>query len=132
MAQQIYHEGGGSTEQINEVLQQIWQDYETDPQLRERVAATGADLATLDAVPNKAQMVEVEPKAGGLGPIAIAIIVKFVIPVAAKVAIDLWNRVLLPEIEKKLGGGAIGARVDGNGRPIDPNTPPEESQDSNS
>jgi hypothetical protein len=105
-----YEAGALSADDINKEIAAFWDAYDKDPNVRKAVAAQGIDVTKLDKVDRRGLIVAKEPEAG-FGPIAIAIVVHFVIPVAAAVSIDLWRKVLLPRIETKKGGDSFGKEV---------------------
>jgi hypothetical protein len=77
----------------------------SDSGLQAEAIAAGMDPATLDELDRRA--ISVEDKGAYLDPITVAIIVKILIPVGGKVALDLWTNVLLPRVKQRLGSEAI-------------------------
>lgn len=100
-----YGGGSASAEQVTAALDALWSELREPGMLRRDAAAAGVDgaaLAELVAHP-RAEVFTVTKGGEGLDPITTAILVKVVIPLAGAVAVDLWKKVLLPRIERKLG-----------------------------
>jgi hypothetical protein len=106
-----YRSGTRSAEQLHGEVDDFWDEYETDVTVREAVAAEGIDVASLDPL-DRRRLISFREDGAGLDPLTVGIIVKFVLPVSSSVAIGLWQKVLLPRIERRWGGGAVGEHVE--------------------
>src|SRR5689334_11705473 len=106
--QLTYSLGAGLTlPEFTALLDNIWSelgDERVVALLNERGLALG-DLRGKE----RAAAIQVIPAGRGLDPISVAVIVKFVIPVAAKVTLDVWTNFILPEIKRRKGAAAIQA-----------------------
>jgi hypothetical protein len=94
--------GGVSPEAVNAEIARAWEDLQNDERLRAKVIAEGADLADLGTVDKDAAIAVSTPS----GLAAETIIVAF-LPVAVKIATDVWTHIILPRLKRKFGDDAI-------------------------
>ena len=92
-----------SAAQVERALDEVWSELQNDPAARREVEALGVDPDALKATP-RAEAVTVSSRAMGFG--AEAIIIAF-LPLAVKIAGDVWQKIILPRLEQRLGRGAL-------------------------
>lgn len=88
---------------IEAALDEVWIELQSDPDALREANAMGVDLNALASTPRE-QAITVSSRASGFGPEAILIAF---LPLAVKVAGDLWSRIILPRLEQKLGRGSL-------------------------
>jgi hypothetical protein len=96
---------GVPVSKFQQEVQSLLEQLRSDSGLRKEAIAAGMNPAALEKL--DARAISVEDKGAYLDPITVAIIVKILIPVGGKVAIDLWTKVLLPRVKQRLGSEAI-------------------------
>ena len=99
-----------SDQELNQELDRIWSQLQ-DPNssLSKQALEAGikpTELETLRAK-TRSEIITVDRDQAPLGPIAAAIIIKIVIPVAGAVATTLWNKVIVPRIWQEKGGDVL-------------------------
>jgi hypothetical protein len=106
-AELVYRGGALAANDVNDEIAAFWREFETNVRLREEVMAFGGGAVPENAGVHK-EAITASDESGGLGLVETAIVIKFVLPVGAAVAIDIWRRFILPRIETRFGGGTIG------------------------
>lgn len=89
--------------QVEKALDEVWTELQNDPAARKEVEALGVDPDALKAT-TREEAVTISGRAMGFG--AEAIIIAF-LPVAVKIAGDVWQKIILPRLEQRLGRGAL-------------------------
>jgi hypothetical protein len=69
--------------------------------------AAGFDVEGFLCEPEAEQRIRIEPGESGFEPTSILVVL------GGKVAYDLWRKLVLPRIERKWGGTALGPEVEG-------------------
>src|SRR5690349_2484439 len=90
---------GVRVSEVQAEVDELWDELKSDPSI--------VQLFPSSERANLKRGVLVEATKEDIGAIETAILVKFVIPVAATVAIDLWKTVFLPRIREKFGEDSI-------------------------
>ena len=101
-----YQMGRLTVSELSAIVDDLWQNLETDPDLRRNAHNGGIDLAKIPAIASHEALV-IEQQESGFDPATTAIVVAFA-PVAAEIIRDLWLCVLLPRILSENGDDAIG------------------------
>jgi hypothetical protein len=89
--------------QIEQALDQIWTELQDDPSAREEIKSVGVDADALQAISRKDAVVVTRR---GMAFGAEAIIIAF-LPLAVRIAGDVWEKIILPRLEQRLGRGAL-------------------------
>jgi hypothetical protein len=89
--------------QVETALDQIWVELQNDPAARKDVEAVGVDPEALKTI-SREDAVIVSSRGMGFG--AEAIVIAF-LPLVVKIAGDIWQKIILPRLEQKLGRGAL-------------------------
>lgn len=84
-------------------LDTLWNELRADGATRDAALARGINV---DDVPDRRDAISVTTDAAGFTPVETAIIVAFA-PVAAKVARDIWEHIILPRIRQRYGQNAL-------------------------
>jgi hypothetical protein len=91
--------------QLDSELDKLWQQLLEDPDWASEARDADIDLTELSAHSRK-DLLTVSAEGDGLDPATTALVVAFA-PVAAKVARDLWDKILLPRILRNKGRDAL-------------------------
>jgi hypothetical protein len=89
-----------SREVIEEEIAKAWKDVQHDDQVRTQLAAANVDVSAAASL-DTAQSITVRNAGTGFAGETI------VIALAAKVASDLWEKVILPRLRKRFGADAV-------------------------
>ena len=90
--------GFRNVNEFEQAIDSLWSD-----------PAVQAELKTLDVyggITERRDAITITRAAMGIDPAASAIIVAFA-PVAAKVVVDIWDKIIIPKIERKFGKDAV-------------------------
>ncbi len=98
--------GSLTVSELSAIVDDLWQNLETDPDLRRDAHNGGIDLEKIPAIASNEALV-IEQQESGFDLATTTIIVAFA-PVAAEIIRDLWMYVLLPRILNENGDNAIG------------------------
>jgi hypothetical protein len=97
-------------QELDDKVDEIWNKVQNDPDFRKWAKDNEIEVDQLKNVERKKVItIEKETQEAGLGDVATAIIVAFA-PVAAKVAKDLWEKVIFPWLLKEMGHNKIKAK----------------------
>jgi len=104
----IYNRKALSARALQTAIDRALSEYRRgDPEIRGAVEKAGLASTKVDALIAK-KALRVQQRGGGIGlEILIAIMAS---KATEKVARDLWNKVLLPYIERHVAGDAVGAK----------------------
>jgi hypothetical protein len=91
-------------QQLESELDTLWQQLKEDD-LAAEARAEGIDLSSLAGY-SRDQVITVTKEGHGFDPVTTALVVAFA-PVAARVAKDLWTKILLPRILRNKGKNAL-------------------------
>jgi hypothetical protein len=105
MKEQVLNLRSVTLADLEQDLDRLWPLLREDPLLLRQ-------LSELDVDPNQLPLswrdaIAVEPRGMGIDPITTAVIVKFVVPVATVVVIDVWRHIILPRIRKDHGSDQV-------------------------
>lgn len=92
-------------QQLEAQLDRLWQDLQGDSALATEAEQAGIVLSEIRKRPRK-EVITVRKDGEGFDPVTTALVVAFA-PVAARVARDLWLKVLLPRILKAKGKDSL-------------------------
>ena len=101
-----YKMGKLTVSELSAIVDDLWQNLESDPDLRRDAHNAGIDPTSIPAIASDEALV-IEAQESGGDPATPSIIVAFA-PVAAETIRDLWMRILLPRILNENGNDAIG------------------------
>ena len=90
--------------QLETELDTLWEQLK-DEDFAAEVRAEGIDLTSLASY-SRDQVITVTKEGHGFDPVATALVVAFS-PVLARVAKDLWTKILLPRILQKKGKNTL-------------------------
>jgi hypothetical protein len=95
--------GNLDVSKVEAALDAVWKELRGDPDALRDATALGVDLSRLTSTPRD-EAIAVHGRASGFGPESIIIVF---LPLAVKIAGDVWSRIILPRLERKLGRGAL-------------------------
>lgn len=109
----VYSSNILSVDDISNKLDELWLEIQQPySQLRRQALEAGINLDALQGM-NRDEVVSVERPSSGFADTELLIFIgKAMAPVVAKIAIDLWNNLLLPRIRRDKGEDAL---VEGRG-----------------
>jgi hypothetical protein len=104
----VYARGELSVDEIRSEIAKFWQilDDQDSPDLDAELRAAGLDPTALDGV-DRGSAIVVHPGSSGVDPSAVVLVVS-IAPSVNHVIKDLWNKIVLPRIERRWGDDAIG------------------------
>lgn len=79
------------------------QDLQNDSALRDRLSSEGIDIATIGET-KLSEIIAVRSPESGFA--AETVFIAF-LPLAVKVATDIWSKLILPRLERKYGADAL-------------------------
>ena len=82
-------------------VNRLWNQLTTASELRRHAEQAGIDVSSIETV-SAAEAFTIKRDSSGLDPATTAVIVSFS-PVAAKVLLDVWQKIILPRIQKEKG-----------------------------
>lgn len=88
---------------VEAALDEVWKELRSDSDALRDAKALGVDLSALTSTPRN-ETISVRGRASGFGPESILIAF---LPLAVKIAGDVWSKIILPRLERKLGRGAL-------------------------
>jgi hypothetical protein len=98
---------GVSLDQFKQELTSLLAELKDGPSLRDEVQRWGVDPESFaDIDPNRAVSIEVAQKPGLAAEVTF-LLLKFTLPVAAKITIDLWRMFLKRRLQQRLGRDAV-------------------------
>ncbi len=101
-----YSTKGITLAELNQLLDQMWDDLQHDSDVRRRAEHAGVDLGQLAHLDRNSAICVTREATQGFDPATTAVIIAFA-PVAAKMTRDLWDKVLLPRILHQKGETAL-------------------------
>lgn len=104
MVEKSYRMAGDiSTVAIAQEIAAAWDDLRKDPNLRQRLAESDGELEKALAIaPDQAIAVR-NPVSG----FAAEVIVVAFLPLAVRIATDVWEKIILPRIVRRFGSDAL-------------------------
>lgn len=94
--------------QLQNEIEALWHDLQHDPAWRAEAEKQGIPVERVVGVGWR-EAIGVRRDAAGLDPVSTALVVSFS-PVLAGIVRDVWERLLLPRLERRYGGGALTER----------------------
>jgi hypothetical protein len=106
---EIHYVGRGiDVETVQNEVNEFWDLLRTDRRWQQDVRDAGIDLDAVAAVPEPERIVVLEgAREANFDALTTAIIIKFVLPVGAVVAKDIWTKFILPRLETKYPPGSL-------------------------
>lgn len=100
MTNELRYSSGLTLNELNSKVDKLWSQLWDDPRMQQEAAAAGIDLSTITRI--RTDVVTLRREGAGIDPVSTAIVVAFA-PVIAKIARDIWERILLPKILQDKG-----------------------------
>ena len=106
---EIHYVGKGiDVNAVKKEVDEFWDLLRTDRQWQQDIRDAGIDLDAVAEVPETERIVVLEgPREANFDALTTAIIIKFVLPVGAVVAKDIWTMFILPRLETKYPPGSL-------------------------
>lgn len=106
---EIHYVGKGiDVNAVKKEVDEFWDLLRTDRQWQQDIRDAGIDLDAVAEVPETERIVVLEgPREANFDALTTAIIIKFVLPVGAVVAKDIWTKFILPRLETKYPPGSL-------------------------
>lgn len=96
-----------TVEEFKKELDKLIVDLGTDADYAENLKEIGINPACfLGSKPEEIVTFEVHQKSG-LAVAATMLILKFALPVGAKITLDLWSKIILPRLQQRLGKASV-------------------------
>jgi len=104
----VYARGELSADAIQSEIAEFWEllDSQGSPVLDHELRAAGLDRAAFDGIDRESAIV-VHPGSSGVDPSTVVLVVSLA-PSVNRVLKDLWQKIVLPRIERRWGDDAIG------------------------
>jgi hypothetical protein len=103
----IYKPGTRDPSEMSDLVLKLLQEMREDGEDLQKARDVGIDVEAFLDEPVTLEEITIKPGKSGIDPISTVIVVTIVRPIV----LDLWRKVLLPQIEARWGATAIGPEV---------------------